>query len=183
MNAREIRPNVHLLGAIDWDRRLFDSLIPLPQGTSYNAFLVQGSEKTVLLDTVDPAQWETLRGQLAGVPRIDYVVHHHGEQDHSGSLPHVLTLYPDAKVVTNARCKAELIDHLHVAEERFQVVEDGETLSLGDKTLRFIFTPWVHWPETFCSYLEEEKILFSCDFFGSSVAQARYRSMISSGLS
>jgi len=170
MNAREIRPNVHLLGAIDWDRRLFDSLIPLPQGTSYNAFLVQGSEKTVLLDTVDPARWETLRGQLKGVPRIDYVVHHHGEQDHSGSLPAVLALYPDAKVVTNARCKAELIDHLHVAEERFQVVEDGETLSLGDKTLRFIFTPWVHWPETFCSYLEEEKILFSCDFFGSHLA-------------
>jgi flavorubredoxin len=170
MNAREIRPNVQLLGVIDWDRRLFDSLIPLPHGTSYNAYLVQGSEKTALLDTVDRAQWERLRGQLLGVPPIDYVIHHHGEQDHSGSLPAVLALYPDARVVTNAKCKAELIDHLHVSEECFQVVEDGETLSLGDKTLRFIFTPWVHWPETFCSYLEEEKILFSCDFFGSHLA-------------
>jgi len=170
MKPREIRPNVYLAGAVDWDRRLFDSLIPLPQGTSYNAYIVKGSEKTALLDTVDPPKWETLKAQLAGFPGIDYVVHHHGEQDHSGSLPCVLELYPDAVVVTNEKCKAELIDHLHVAEDRFQTIKDGETLSLGDKTLRFVFTPWVHWPETFGSFLEEDGIYFGCDFFGSHLA-------------
>ena len=170
MNPREIRPGVHLVGAVDWDRRLFDSLIPLPQGTSYNAYVVAGSEKTALLDTVEPAHWETLRAQLSALPPIDYIVHHHGEQDHSGSLPHVLDLYPDATVVTNEKCKTQLVDHLHVSPEAFQTVSDGDTLALGDKTLKFVFTPWVHWPETFCSYLEQDRILFSCDFFGSHLA-------------
>ena len=170
MKAREVRNNLYLLGAVDWDRRLFDALIPLPQGTSYNAYLVKGGEKTVLLDTVDLARWETLRAQLEEVPKVDYVVHHHGEQDHSGSLPMVLEMYPNAKVVTNERCKVELIDHLHVPADRFQVVNDGDTLSLGNKTLTFAFTPWVHWPETMCTWLKEDKVLFSCDFFGAHLA-------------
>jgi len=170
MNPREFRPGVHLIGAVDWDRRLFDSLIPLPRGTSYNAYLVAGDEKVALLDTVDPPFWPTLRDQLRSLPPVDYIVHHHGEQDHSGALPHVLDLYPEAAVITNEKCKVELIDHLHVAPERFRTVTDGETLSLGGRTLRFVFTPWVHWPETFCSYLEEDRILFSCDFFGSHLA-------------
>jgi len=170
MKLREITPNVYLGGAVDWDRRLFDSLIPLPQGTSYNAYVVRGSERTALLDTVDPPKWETLKAQLADFPTIDYVIHHHGEQDHSGSLPFVLELYPEATVVTNEKCKKELIDHLHVPEDRFQTIKDGEDLSLGDKTLHFIFTPWVHWPETFSTFLVEDGILFSCDFFGSHLA-------------
>lgn len=170
MKLREIRPNVYLGGVVDWDRRLFDSLIPLPQGTSYNAYVVRGSDKVALLDTVDPPKWETLKAQLADFPQIDYVIHHHGEQDHSGSLPLVLEMYPDATVVTNEKCKNELIDHLHVPAQRFQVIKDGEELSLGDKTLRFVFTPWVHWPETFSTHLVEERILFSCDFFGSHLA-------------
>lgn len=170
MKLREIRPNVYLGGAVDWDRRLFDSLIPTPRGTSYNAYVVKGSEKTALLDTVDPAKWETLQAQLAEAPAIDYVIHHHGEQDHSGSLPFVLDLYPEAVIVTNEKCKKELIDHLHVPDDRFQTIKDGEQLSLGDKTLHFIFTPWVHWPETFSTFLVEDGILFSCDFFGSHLA-------------
>ena len=170
MRLRTIRPGVFLGGAVDWDRRLFDALIPLPQGTSYNAYLVTGSEKTALLDTVDPPMWPVLAEQLADVPSVDYVIHHHCEQDHSGALPFVLAQYPAAKVVTNARCKALLTDHLHVAEDRFEVIEDGGALSLGDKTLCFVFTPWVHWPETFCTLLTEDKILFSCDFFGSHLA-------------
>jgi flavorubredoxin len=87
MKARAIGDGVYLLGAIDWDRRLFDALIPLPDGTSYNSYLVRGSEATALLDTVDPSVVGVLLDQLAGVPRLDYVVAHHAEQDHSGSLP------------------------------------------------------------------------------------------------
>jgi len=170
--VNEIGPNVYSVGAIDWDRRLFDELIPLPDGTSYNAYLIKGSEKTALLDTVDPTKTGVLLDNLirAGTERIDYVVAHHAEQDHSGSLPDVLLLYPDARVVTNAKCKTMLIDLLHIDEGKFITVEDGQKLSLGDKTLQFVFIPWVHWPETLGTYLPEDKILFPCDFFGSHLA-------------
>nr|WP_156779820.1 FprA family A-type flavoprotein [Ammonifex degensii] len=102
--------------------------------------------------------------------RLDYVIANHTEQDHSGSLPDVLAAYPEARVVTNAKCKAMLIDHLHLPEDRFVVVGDEETLSLGDKTLVFKLAPWVHWPETMFTYLVEDKILFPCDFLGSHFA-------------
>jgi flavorubredoxin len=170
MKARKIGENIYWMGAVDWDRRLFDSLIPLPDGTSYNAYLVQGSEKTALLDTVDPPMTDVLMFQLESVPHIDYVVAHHAEQDHSGAIPQVLEKYGDAKVVATPKGKGMLMDHLLIPEEKFITVEDGETLSLGDKTLEFIHTPWVHWPETMVTYLPEERILFTCDFFGSHLA-------------
>ncbi|NLX19920.1 MAG: FprA family A-type flavoprotein [Desulfobulbus sp.] len=170
MEKRKIRENIYWLGAVDWDRRLFDSLVPLPDGTSYNAYLIEGSEKTALLDAVDPSMTDTLLDQLEGITKIDFIISHHTEQDHSGTIPLLLERYPQAKVLTTPRGKTLLMDHLHLAEEVLVTVADGETLSLGDKTLRFIHTPWVHWPETMVSYLEEDKILFSCDFFGSHIA-------------
>ena len=170
MKRRPIKDKIHWLGAIDWDRRLFDSLIPLPDGTSYNVYLIEGSTHTALLDTVDPAMLDLLSKQLDDAPTIDFIVSHHAEQDHSGAIPHVLARYPQAKVVTTPKAKALLMDHLHLPEETFVPVADGEVLSLGDKTLRFIHTPWVHWPETMVTYLEEDQILFSCDFFGAHIA-------------
>ena len=169
---RQIKTNVYAIGAIDWDARLFDRLIPLPDGTSYNSYLIKGSEKIALLDTVDPTKTQTLLRNLStlGIDKIDYVVSHHGEQDHSGSLPDILAKYSMAKVVTNPKCKGMLIDLLDIRDDRFVTVEDGETFSLGDKTLQFIYLPWVHWPETMGTYLQEDKILFSCDFFGSHLA-------------
>ena len=170
MKPRKVVDNVMWMGAIDWNRRLFDSLIPLPDGTSYNAYLVQGSEKTALLDTVDPTMVDVLMAQLADVPRLDYVIAHHAEQDHSGALPDVIQKYPEAKIVTNAKARDMLIDLLQLPEDRFQVIQDGEVLSLGDLHLQFVLTPWVHWPETMCTYLPERKVLFTCDFFGSHLA-------------
>lgn len=158
------------MGAVDWDRRLFDSLIPLPDGTSYNAYLIEGSKKTVLVDTVDPTMTDVLMIQLEDVPAIDYLVAQHAEQDHAGSIPQVLDKYEEAQVITTPKGKRMLIDLLCLPEERFFTVADGETLSLGDRTLEFIHTPWVHWPETMSTYLKEEKILFTCDFFGSHLA-------------
>jgi len=171
---RQLKSNVYAVGAIDWDARLFDRLIPLPDGTSYNSYVVRGNEKVALLDTVDPAMTEVLLDNLVrlGINKIDYVVAHHAEQDHSGSLPDVLLIYPDAKVVTNPKCKGMLIDLLDIEEDKFITVEDGQRLSLGDKTLQFIYLPWVHWPETMGTYLKEDKILFSCDFFGSHLASS-----------
>ena len=169
---RQIRPNVYAVGAIDFDVRLFDRLIPLPDGTSYNSYLIKGSEKTALLDTVDPAMTEVLLSNLAklGADKIDYVIAHHAEQDHSGSLPDVLLKYPDAQVVTNPKCKGMLVDLLDIEDDKFITIADGEILSLGDKTLQFIYLPWVHWPETMGTYLKEDKMLFSCDFFGAHLA-------------
>jgi flavorubredoxin len=169
---RRICDNVYSVGALDFDRRLFDELIPLPDGTSYNAYLIRGSKKTALLDAVDPPKTSVLLDNLAkaGGERIDYLIAHHAEQDHSGGIPEVLLLHPEAKVVTNAKCRAMLIDLLDIDEDRFITIEDGQTLSLGDKTLKFVFIPWVHWPETLGTYLQEDRIFFPCDFFGSHLA-------------
>ncbi len=170
MKARKITDRVCFLGAQDFDRRLFDELIPLPDGTSYNAYLVNGSEKTVLIDTVDPAKSDVLLDQLTGVESLDYLVCQHVEQDHSGTIPKVLARYPDAQVLASPKAKPMLIDHLGIDPERITEVGDGETVPLGDRTLEFIHAPWVHWPETMLTYLREEKILFTCDFFGSHLA-------------
>jgi flavorubredoxin len=172
MAPRKIKPGVYSVGAIDWDRRLFDSLIPLPLGTSYNAYLVQGNAKVALVDTVEPGLAKALFANLdeLGVKTIDYVVCHHAEQDHSGSIPAVLERYPGAKVVTNQKCADLLSSHLRVPATACEIITDGAVLDLGGRSLQFIFAPWVHWPETMFSYLREDKILFTCDFFGSHFA-------------
>jgi len=170
--VHELKPGIYTVGANDWDRRLFDELIPLPDGTSYNSYLVKGSDKTAVIDAVDPpksGEWISNIKKL-GVSTIDYIISNHAEQDHSGAIPDLLAQFPGAKVVTNEKCKGFLEDLLLIPAEKFITVKDGEILSLGDRTLEFIFTPWVHWPETLCTYLREDKILFSCDFFGSHLA-------------
>ena len=170
MQTRKIKDRIYWMGSVDWDKRLFDSLIPLPDGTSYNAYLIEGSEKNALLDTVDPSMAGELLAQLEGVAKLDYVISQHAEQDHSGAIPQVLEKYPEAKLITTPKAKGMLVDLLRIPEEAFITVKDGETISLGDKTLKFIHTPWVHWPETMVTYLAEDRILFSCDFFGSHIA-------------
>jgi flavorubredoxin len=111
MKPREIKPGIFSVGAIDWDRRLFDALIPLPDGTSYNSYLIKGTEKTALIDTVDPAMGDVLIKHLSelGVENIDCVIANHAEQDHSGAIPLVLGKYPEAKVVCTPKCKDMLI--------------------------------------------------------------------------
>jgi flavorubredoxin len=170
MKPREIMPGVLAVGAQDFDRRLFDALIPLPDGTSYNSYLVRGRDKTALIDTVEPAKLHVLQAYLDDVPRIDYLISNHTEQDHSGSIPWVLERYPEARLLSSEPAKPMLVDHLGLDPACIRTVADGEKLDLGGKTLRFIYTPWVHWPETMSTYLEEDRILFSCDWFGSHIA-------------
>jgi flavorubredoxin len=167
MQPRQVRERVQWMGAVDWNRRLFDSLIPLPDGTSYNAYLVRGSKKTALLDSVDPTMEPVLMAQLADVRDVHYVISHHAEQDHSGAIPAVLQKYPGAQLVCTPKAKEMLVDHLQVQTDRIRTVDDNETISLGDRTLQFVHTPWVHWPETMVTYLPEDKVLFTCDFLGS----------------
>ena len=171
---RILKDDIFAVGAIDWDARLFDRLIPLPDGTSYNSYLIKGSEKTALLDTVDPAKTQDLLNNLlqCDIDNIDYIISHHAEQDHSGSLPEMLLMYPDAQLVTNPKCKQMLTDFLDIDQDRIVTVQDRETLSLGNKTLEFIYIPWVHWPETMGTYIKEDKILFPCDFLGAHLASS-----------
>ena len=172
MKPREIMPNVYWVGAIDWDRRLFDALIPLPDGTSYNSYIIKGSDKTVLVDTVNPAMEHVLVNHLdqLGIENVDYVIANHAEQDHSGALPRILEKYPRAMAICTPRCKEMLMNLLLIPEGKIITVNDKEIISLGDKTLEFIHFPWVHWPETMLTYLKEDRILFPCDLFGSHLA-------------
>jgi flavorubredoxin len=170
MKPRPIVPGVDFVGAPDFDRRLFDALIPLPDGTSYNAYLVRGRDKVALIDTVEPKMRHVLEAYLRDVPRVDYVISNHTEQDHSGSIPWVLERYPRARLLSSELARPMLADHLGLDPAGIRVVADGERLELGGKALRFVYTPWVHWPETMSTYLEEDRILFSCDWFGSHIA-------------
>ncbi|PXV67259.1 Flavorubredoxin [Halanaerobium congolense] len=169
---RKIKDDIYSVGVIDWHRKLFDELIPLPDGTSYNSYFIQGQEKNAIIDTVEPDFDQEFLDNLeqAGVEKVDYIISNHAEQDHSGTIPVLLEKYPEAEVLCSAKAKSMLLDLLELKEDQIRVVEDGETLDLGGKTLEFIDTPWVHWPETMSTYLQEENILFPCDFFGSHLA-------------
>jgi flavorubredoxin len=114
-------------------------------------------------------------GQLAGIDglRVDYIVAQHAEQDHTGMLPEVLERFPDAQVLTTPKGKDMLVALVHLDAARIRAVRDDEVVSLGDRSLRFLFAPWVHWPETMLTYLPEERLLFTCDFFGSHYATSR----------
>lgn len=166
---KEIKNNIFYCGLNHRERKLFDELIPLPVGTTYNSYFVKGSEKTAIIDTMylPKADEYIQKFEDAGITKVDYIVANHGEQDHSGALPKMVKKYPEAKILTNPKCKEIIQLMLHIEDEKFQVVADGEEISLGNKTLKFIHTPWVHWPDTMFTYIPEDKIIFTCDFLGS----------------
>ena len=174
MRAREIEHGVYWVGVIDPDRKLFEEITPLPEGTSYNSYLVEGNDKTALIDTVEPEFCDILLSRLEDrkIKRLDYIVSNHAEQDHSGSLPVVLRRYPEARVLATPKGKKMLLDLLDLSPKRIDTVGDGETIELGGRRLEFIHAPWVHWPETMVTWLEEDGILFSCDLFGSHISSS-----------
>lgn len=173
----ELRKGIHWVGVKDWGRRLFDGLIPLPHGTSYNAYVVQGSAKTALVDTVNPGFEDELLakvGKVADPAALDYVVMNHAEPDHAGAIPSVLATSPTARLILTAKGADMAARYFRVSQDRMQVVKDGDILDLGGKTLRFIDAPFLHWPETMFTYVVEDKVLFSCDFFGAHTAAGVY---------
>lgn len=168
MKFKEIKNNVFYCGLNDCEREVFDELIPLEQGTSYNSYLVKGSEKVAIIDTMYPPKTGEYLKNLDenGIDRVDYIIANHGEQDHSGSIPALLKKYPNAIVVTNAKVKDNIKEMLLVDETKIQVINNNEEISLGDKTLRFIIAPGVHWPDTMFTYIVEDNIICTCDFLG-----------------
>jgi flavorubredoxin len=170
---REISSDVYWVGVRDWERKFFDKLVPLPEGTTYNAYLIKGEEKTALVDTVNPGFEEDLEAKVGQVmaPRdLDYLIMNHAEPDHANGLSHMLELAEDAEILATVKGKDMALSLYDLPEEKIRTVEGEETLDLGDKTLEFIDAPWLHWPETMFTYFREEGVLFPSDFFGAHVA-------------
>jgi len=177
MGTKEIADGVYWVGVKHHNRRIFDALIPLPYGTSYNAYLVVGKDKIALIDTVNPGFEQELVDKIAvhvDPEKIDYVVMNHAEPDHANAGNHVLGIAKNAKLVTGAKGKEAAMMYFGTPAERIMVVDESTKLDLGGKTLRFIDAPWLHWPETIFTYLEEDRILFPCDYFGSHVAMGDF---------
>ncbi len=171
--VREISSDVYWVGVRDWERKFFDKLVPLPEGTTYNAYLIQGEDKTALLDTVNPGfevDLEEKVGKITDPESLDYLIMNHAEPDHANGLSHMASLAVDAEILATEKGKEMALSLYDMPEERFRVVEGKETLDLGDKTLEFIDAPWLHWPETMFTYFQEEGILFPSDFFGAHIA-------------
>ncbi|MEM4577000.1 MAG: FprA family A-type flavoprotein [Candidatus Nezhaarchaeales archaeon] len=164
-----ITNGVFYVGVDDLGLDIFESLWPLPHGVSYNSYLIIGREKTALIDTVDARCSQEFLDKVTEALRdreLDYIVLNHMEQDHSGSLPRVLEAYPDATVV-GTPMTTNMVKSFYGVTCRSMAVKDGDTINLGGKTLKFIHAPWLHWPETMVTYLLEDRILFTCDAFGS----------------
>ncbi|MCJ7457185.1 FprA family A-type flavoprotein [Candidatus Bathyarchaeota archaeon] len=177
MGSKEIAPNVFWVGAKHHNRRLFDGLIPLPHGTSYNAYLIVGSKKTALVDTVNPGFEKELLDKISeriDPAKVDYVIMNHAEPDHANAARDVLAVAKNAKLVAGLKGKEAAMMYFDIPEERIMVVDESSVIDLGGKTLKFVDAPWLHWPETIFTYLEEDKILFPCDFFGSHLAVGEF---------
>jgi flavorubredoxin len=159
---------------VDWAVRDFHGY-RTARGSSYNAYLVR-DEQTALIDTVKAPYVGELLAQVRALTdpaRVAYVVCNHAEPDHAGGLPRVLDVLPNAELVCDARCRDALSRHYDIGRWKFRIVATGDTLALGRRTLRFLETPMVHWPESMFTYVPEEKLLFSMDAFGQHYAAAR----------
>lgn len=169
MNIREITDGILYAGVNDRVTDRFEALWPLPYGVSYNSYIVRGTEKTALIDTVEIGTLPDYLGQVRealGDAGVDYIVVNHMEPDHSGALPFMLEVYPQARIVGNRQTLGMVKGFYHIADDKLLEVADGATLPLGGRTLRFFLTPMVHWPETMMTYVEEARVLFSGDAFG-----------------
>lgn len=175
MRPVKIEEGVYWVGVTDPDLIVFDIVIPTRYGTTYNAYLVKGKEKIALIDTVkEPFKEEYIKavGSIVDPQKIDYVIINHTEPDHSGALPHFMDFVPDVTPVFSKTAKSFVGSILH-RDFKPVVVGDGDTIDLGGKTLRFISAPFLHWPDTMFTYLEEDKILFPCDAFGAHYCSAQ----------
>jgi len=169
-----LRDKVDWVGYIDWTIRDFHGYTA-ERGTTYNAYLIR-DEKTALIDTVKALYGKHLLQNISALTplnNIDYVVCNHAEPDHAGALPEVMAAIPDATLLCDQKCKDALSRYFDTSGWNFQVVRTGDTVSLGDRTLHFIETPMVHWPESMFTYIPEERLLFSMDAFGQHFATSQ----------
>lgn len=164
---RQLVNNIYYVGVNDRQKDLFENMLPLQYGVSYNSYLIN-DEKTVLVDTVEHPFVEQLINQvnsvLNGKP-LDYLIVNHMEPDHSSGIKTLKLLYPDLQIILNAKT-ADMLNGYYGISDNLYIVKDGDTFSTGSKTLSFHFTPMVHWPEVMMTYVKEDELLFSADAFG-----------------
>ena len=168
-NIAKVSPSVHFIGAFDPRIRTFDIIMKTANGSSYNSYLVRGSEGVCVMDTVKKefsADFFKRLELLCTYDEIRYIVLHHLEPDHSGALEELMARAPQAKLIISGRA-VMMLKGIIKKDVLFEVANTGKIISLGDKTIEFLSTPFLHWPDTMSSYLHEEKILFSGDVFGS----------------
>lgn len=168
-HAVSIAKEVYWIGALDPDLRVFDIILKTANGTTYNAYLVKGNDGVAIIDTVkEQFADEFFRKieEITSYDQIKYIILNHLEPDHTGALPELLRRAPQAKVHISPRGLSMLKGLIKNETFKAYPVKTGDTLSLGDRTLRFLTTPFLHWPDTQCTFLENEQILFSGDLFG-----------------
>ena len=167
MQATEIKKNIYWVGAVDWDVRDFHGY-STPQGTTYNAYLIK-DEKIALFDTVKRDFAKDLLDHISQITepeKIDYIIINHVELDHSSGLPEIIDIIKPEKIFCSANGKKALIAHFHREDWPYEVVKSGDKISLGEKTVTFIETKMLHWPDSMFSYIAEDKLLISQDAFG-----------------
>ena len=172
METHELAPNVWWIGALDPQLRVFDIIMRAEHGTSYNAYMVKGSRGIAVIETVKSGFFREFIDEvksLADPAQIKYIILNHMEPDHSGSIGELLKLAPEAQVVVS-RTGEHFIKHILNYQPKLMKMGDGDRIDLGDKHLRFIAAPFLHWPDSMFTYLEEDQILFDCDFLGAHYA-------------
>ena len=170
MKYLNVKKDIYWVGALDYNLRVFDIIMETPYGTSYNSYVVKGNEKTAIFETVKEEFFdeyvERLESLNIDIKNVDYIVVSHTEPDHAGSIGKILDLAPKAKVVASPMALRFIKGIINRDFESIQVCE-GDTISLGNKTLKFFSVPQLHWPDTIYTYVEEDKALITCDSFGS----------------
>lgn len=169
MKTLKLKEGLYWTGILDPELRVFDIIMNTEFGTTYNSYLLKGSEKTALFETAKEKYFDRYLEkvqELTDPAKIDYIIVNHTEPDHAGSLAKLLDYSPNANIVATPTAIGFL---KHILNRDFYSipVQDGDTLSLGDKTLRFFSLPNLHWPDSMYTYAEEDKVLFTCDSFGS----------------
>lgn len=164
----EMRPDVYWIGVNDRTTDLFEGLWPITQeGVSYNAYLINDEKKAIvdLSKSLKTDDFLDQIHQIVDLADLDYVVINHMEPDHTGVLRTLRRVVPDLTILGTEKTR-DMLEGFYGVTTNVEVVGDGDTLQLGEHTLRFVSTPFVHWPETMMTYLEGEEVLFSCDAFG-----------------
>lgn len=169
METLELKKNLYWTGIKDKDLRVFDIIMETEFGTTYNSYLIKGSEKTALFETAKFKFFDTYLAelkQLVDISKIDYIIVDHTEPDHAGSVEKLIEMNPNIKIVGTAVAISFLKNIVN--RDFYSIpVKENDTLSLGDKTLHFMILPNLHWPDTMYTYVEEDKVLVTCDSFGS----------------
>ncbi|MGL6025342.1 MAG: FAD-dependent oxidoreductase [Cetobacterium sp.] len=170
MNSFELKKDIYWVGSLNPELKVFDVIMETNFGTTYNSYLVKGDKKIALFETVKeikfPEFLKRLKTCVDDISSIDYIVLNHTEPDHSGSVGKLLDLAPNAKVV-GSKNTIQFLKEILNKEFSHIVVDEGDSISLGNKTLKFIMAPFLHWPDSMYTYIEEDKILVTCDSFGS----------------